>query len=175
MCFRSRVMVFFVLACLAATAVWAGVTGSISGIVTDPTGAVVTGAQVVVIETQTGIRTETVTDGKGYYNFPTLPIGTYDLEVHQAGFKTFHQTEITIDANSAIKIDVGLQVGSTSENIEVRSDAVQVETQSTQMGEVITGTRMTAVPLNGRAYTDLLSLQPGRSAFGLRRAGARDE
>ena len=134
------------------------------------------GAQVIAIETQTGIRTETVTDSRGFYNFPTLPIGTYDVEVHQAGFKTFRQTDIKIDANSALKVDVALSVGATSENIEVRSDAVQVETQTTQMGEVITGTRMTTVPLNGRSYTDLLSLQPGvvPSAYGSTAPGMGD-
>jgi hypothetical protein len=174
--FRSLRMLFILLVSLLGSAAWASITGSISGIVTDPTGAVVVGAQVIVVETQTGIRTETVTDAKGYYNFATLPIGKYDLEVHQAGFKTFHQTGIPVDANSAVKVDVGLQVGSTAENVEVRSDAVQVETQSTQMGEVITGTRMTAVPLNGRAYTDLLSLQPGvvPAAYGSTAPGMND-
>ena len=171
---RSILILFFAL--FLGTVAWAGITGSISGLVTDPSGAVVVGAQVIATETQTGLRTESVTDAKGFYNFPTLAIGTYDLEVHQSGFKTFHQTNITIDANSAVKVDVALQVGTTSENVEVRSDAVQVETQTTQMGEVITGTRMTSVPLNGRAYTDLLSLQPGvvPSAYGSQSPGLND-
>ena len=158
---RTRCIFLFLFVLLASAAAWAGITGSISGLVTDPSGAVVVDAQVTAIETQTGIRRETVTDSKGFYDFPTLPIGIYEVEVHAGGFKSFHQTNITIDANSVIKVDVTLQVGTATENIEVRSDAVQVETQSTQMGEVITGTRMTTVPLNGRSYTDLLSLQPG--------------
>ncbi len=173
---RSRCLLFLLWALLLGTVAWAGITGSISGLVIDPSGAVVTGAQVIAIETRTGIRTETVTDSKGYYSFPTLPIGTYDVEVHQSGFKTFRQTNVVADANSAVKVDVTLQVGTTSENIEVHSDAVQVETQSTQMGEVITGTRRTTVPLNGRAYTDLLSLQPGvvPSAYGAQAPGMND-
>ncbi len=121
---RFRCILLFLFALILGTAVWASITGSISGLVTDPTGAVVVGAQVIAIETQTGIRTETMTDSRGFYNFPTLPIGTYDVEVHQAGFKTFRQTDIKIDANSALKVDVALSVGATSENIEVRSDAV---------------------------------------------------
>ena len=156
---RSIFIPFFAL--LLGTVAWAGITGNISGLVTDPSGAVITGAQVIAIETETGIHTQTVTDSKGFYNFPTLPIGTYEVEVRGAGFKTFRQINIVIDANSAVRIDVSMQLGTTTENVEVRSDAVQVETQTTQMGEVITGTRMTTVPLNGRAYTDLLSLQPG--------------
>ncbi|MGB7436371.1 MAG: TonB-dependent receptor [Candidatus Acidiferrum sp.] len=173
---HSRGMFFFLFALLAGTAAWASITGSISGLVTDPSGAVIDGAHVVAIETQTGIRTETVTDSKGFYSFPTLAIGTYDVEVRGPGFKTFRQTHIVIDANSAIKVDVALQLGAASEQIEVHSDAVQVETQSTQMGQVITGTQMTTVPLNGRAYTDLLSLQPGvvPSAYGSQAPGMND-
>jgi hypothetical protein len=171
-----RCIFLFVLVLLLGVTAWAGITGSISGLVTDPTGAVINGAQVAAIETQTGIRTETVTDSKGFYSFPTLPIGNYTVEVHSPGFKTFRQINILIDANSALKVDVSLQVGTTSEQVEVRSDAVQVETQSTQMGEVISGTRMTTVPLNGRSYTDLLSLQPGvvPSAYAGQAPGVND-
>jgi len=173
---RSRCIFFVLLGLLLGAAAWAGVTGSISGLVNDPTGAVIVGAQVTATNSQTGVRTETVTDSKGFYSFPTLAIGTYDVEVHGAGFKTFRQTSIVIDANSVIKVDVTLQVGTTTEEVEVRSDAVAVDTQSTQMGEVISGTRMTSVPLNGRAYTDLLSLQPGvvPSAYGSQAAGLND-
>ena len=98
------------------------------------------------------------------------------MEVLATGFKAFRQTNIVIDANSVIKVDVNLQIGTTTEEIEVRSDAVFVDTQSTQMGEVITGTRMTTVPLNGRAYTDLLALQPGvvPSAYGGQAPGIGD-
>ena len=169
---RSRFVVSVLLVLLAATAAWASITGSISGLVTDPSGGVVAGAQVTAIEVQTGIHTETVTDSKGFYSFPTLSIGKYDVEVHASGFKAFRQTGIVIDANSAVKVDVALQLGAASVTVEVHSDAVQVETQSTQMGEVITGTKMTTVPLNGRAYTDLLSLQPGVVPAGLFQNGA---
>jgi hypothetical protein len=173
---RSRCILFLLGVLIGGTVAWAGITGSISGLVTDPSGAAVTGAQVVAIETQTGIRTETVTDSKGFYSFPTLPIGTYSVEVHAAGFKAFRQTNIVIDANSAVKADVALQLGAATQQVEVHSDAVQVETQSTQMGEVITGTRMTTVPLDGRAYTDLLSLQPGvvPAAYGGQAPGIND-
>ena len=70
-----------------------------------------------------------------------------------------------INANSALRVDATLSVGTINEKIEVRTDAVHVEAESTQMGEVITGKTMTAVPLNGRAYTDLLALQPGVSPY----------
>ncbi len=145
--------------------VWASITGSISGIVTDPTGGVVIGATVTAINTQTGVRAAIHTDKSGFYNFPDLSVGTYDLKVEQQGFKTFQQSKIVIDANSAIKIDVKLELGEISEKVTVESQAVHVETQSTQMGEVINSQKMTAVPLNGRDFTNLLSLQPGVVPF----------
>jgi hypothetical protein len=150
---------------VSSALVWASITGSISGIVTDPTGGLVVGATVTAINTQTGVRAAIHTDKSGFYNFPDLSVGTYDLEVEQTGFKTFHQSRIVIDANSAIKIDVKLELGEVSEKVTVESQAVHVETQSTQMGEVINSQKMTAVPLNGRDFTNLLSLQPGVVPF----------
>jgi hypothetical protein len=145
--------------------VWASITGSISGIVTDPSGALVVGATVTAIHTQTGVRAVIHTDKSGFYNFPDLSVGTYDIEVEQKGFKTFQQSRIVIDANSAIRVDVTLEIGEVAEKVTVESQAVQVETQSTQMGEVINSQKMTAVPLNGRDFTNLLSLQPGVVPF----------
>ncbi|MGC2768256.1 MAG: TonB-dependent receptor, partial [Candidatus Acidiferrum sp.] len=115
--------------------------------------------------TQTGVKTTVTTDAKGFYSLPALPVGTYDLQVSQIGFKAYTETGLVINANSALRVDATLSVGTINEKIEVRTDAVHVETESTQMGEVITGKTMTAVPLNGRAYTDLLALQPGVSPY----------
>jgi hypothetical protein len=162
----SRFLVqLFLFSLVALTLSWGSITGSISGVVTDTSGALVAGATVVAANVQTGIKTTSTTDGKGFYSFASLPVGTYDLEVTQAGFRTSQKTGLVIDANSALRADVTLQVGSINEKIEVHTDTVHVETESTQMGEVITGKTMTAVPLNGRAYTDLLALQPGVSPY----------
>src|SRR5947208_8862313 len=150
---------------LLALAAWAGINGGISGVVTDSSGGTLKDAKVVATNTETGVATELATDDKGFYNFAALPVGPYNIEVRHAGFKTFKQTALTIDANSALRVDAVLQVGTISETVEVTSTAVHVETESTQMGEVITGKAMTAVPLNGRAYTDLLALQPGVSPY----------
>ncbi len=156
-------VVAFVLLALAIAS--ASITGSISGVVTDKSGAVISGALVTATDTQTGVQTTQKTDAKGFYNLPTLAVGTYDLEITQAGFKTYRQTALVIDANSALRVDASLAVGSINEKIEVSTNAAQVETQSTQMGEVIEGTKMTSVPLNGRNFIDLLTLQPGVSPY----------
>jgi len=153
----------FVLLALALAS--ASITGSISGVVTDKSGAVVAGASVTATDTLTGVQTTQKTDTKGFYNLPTLAVGTYDLEIKQVGFKTYRQTGLVIDANSALRADASLAIGSINEKIEVSTEAAQVETQSTQMGEVIEGTKMTSVPLNGRSFIDLLSLQPGVSPY----------
>jgi hypothetical protein len=140
---------------------WGAVTARISGTVKDPTGAVVPGAQVTALETQTGIKSSTVTDSAGFYSFPSLPVGHYDLEVRTSGFKDFKQTGLVLDVNTALTVDIPLELGEASQEVTVNAAAVQVETTNTQMGEVITDTKMTTVPLNGRSYTDLLALQPG--------------
>jgi hypothetical protein len=149
----------------ALTLALASINGGISGVVTDTSGAVVSGATVVATNTQTGVKTTVKSDGKGFYNLPTLAIGTYNLEISHTSFKTYRKTGLVIDANAELRADASLEVGAASQTIEVRTDAVHVETQSTQMGEVITGAKMQAVPLNGRSYTDLLALQPGVSPY----------
>jgi carboxypeptidase family protein len=154
---------FFII--LAVAVAWASITGSISGVVTDSSGAVINGAKVVATNVETGVRTELTTDSKGFYSFASLPVGTYVLEVSQTGFRTYKKTGLVIDANSALRADATLPVGAINEKVEVSTDAVHVETESTQMGEVITGKTITAVPLNGRAFTDLLALQPGVSPY----------
>lgn len=146
---------------LSAAYAAASVTGSISGTVTDPAGAVVSEASVTAINGATGIQQKVLTDQKGFYSFLALPVGTYSLTIHKSGFKEALQTGIAIDANSAVKVDVVLQVGGFHEEITVSGTAVRVETTTTQMGEVIGSTKMESLPLNGRSYTDLLALQPG--------------
>ena len=142
---------------------YAAITGVISGTVTDPQGAVVPGVSVVVTNQQTGVQQTTTTDSKGFYSFPVLDVGSYTVSATQQGFDRFEQLNITVDANSSVRTDIHLKIGTVTTVEEVQSNAVEVETQSTQLGEVIGNEKMTAVPLNGRAFTDLLSLQPGVS------------
>jgi hypothetical protein len=159
MCNYKRLALLLVL--FSATVVLASITGTISGIVTDPGNAVVPGAEITATSVQTGVAQTVTTDAKGFYSFPALPIGTYTIRVRRQGFKDFEQQNITIDANSSIRADAQLQVGAVEEHVIVSSTAVHVETTSTQMGEVITGESITSIPLNGRSYTDLMATQPG--------------
>jgi hypothetical protein len=153
-----RLAVFLLL---SASVAWASVGGSISGVVTDQSGRVVAGAQVGARQGSTGIAFKTHTDGRGYYTFPVLPVGHYELDVEASGFSSYQRSNIGLDTNAAITLDVSLEVGSVAQTVSVNDNALHVETTSTQLGQVITGRQLTAVPLDGRSYTDLLSLQPG--------------
>jgi hypothetical protein len=146
---------------LSALLAWASVGGSISGTVKDPTGSVIPNAEVVVCEVNTGLLYHAHTDSKGYYTLPVLPVGSYELDVKVSGFRSYQRKSIVLDTNAALELDALMQLGSATETVSVSDDALHVETISTQMGEVITGRQMSAVPLDGRSYTDLLSLQPG--------------
>jgi hypothetical protein len=149
------------LGLLLAVSLWAGVGGSISGTVADPSGAVVAKATVTATDQANGISLVAATDDQGFYSFPSLPVGRYDLQFLDAGFKPYRRTGITLDANSAVIVDVVLEVGAVTDQVTVSESEIGVETSSTQLGEVISGEHMTAVPLNGRSFTDLLALQPG--------------
>jgi Carboxypeptidase regulatory-like domain len=149
------------LVLLVCSQVFAGVTASISGTVKDPSGAAIAGATVTATNTETGISQTQTTNGQGFYSFQSLPLGKYTIDVQEKGFKAYRQRDLTLDVNSALMVDVTLQVGQTTEKVEVAADALHVETIASQMGEVIEGKRMTDVPLLSRSYTDLLALQPG--------------
>src|SRR3984893_1511664 len=140
---------------------FASVTASISGTVKDSSGAAIPGATVIATNIETGIAETLTTNGQGYYSFQSLPLGKYNLDVQQKGFKTYREIDLTLDVNSALTVDATLQVGQTTEKVEVSADALHVETINSQMGEVIEGKEMTDVPLVKRSYTDLLALQPG--------------
>jgi len=140
---------------------FAKVAAGISGIVTDATGAVVAGVTVQVKSVETGVVTTRQTNGDGFYAFVDLPPGHYDLEVKQTGFTAFRRTAVTLDVDSAKVINIKLTVGSATESVDVSSDAIQLDTASTQNGQVIEAQTITAVPLVSRSYTDLLALQPG--------------
>ena len=145
----------------AGPAAWAAVTGSISGTVKDPSGRVVPNADVTAREGSTGTEHKMRSDANGYYTLPVLPVGRYELDVRATGFETYERKDIVLDTDAALTLDCQLKVGAISQTVSVTDNALHVETVSTQSGEVITGRQMTAVPLNGRSFTDLLALQPG--------------
>ena len=162
---------FFCLKLFAASMIvmiWFGqpliadVTGTIIGTVTDSSGAVVPNAKVTLREPDTGLLRQATTDETGSYVFLLVPAGeNYIVEVGVAGFRKETQSKIKLQVNQVFRADFQLQVGANIETVEVSASAVQVEATSTQLGDVIEDRKMTALPLNGRSYLDLLGLQAG--------------
>src|ERR1700760_4169652 len=109
--FRRNGIFVFAGVLLACAQLFAGVTASISGTVKDPSGASIAGATVTATNVATGIAHSQTTNSQGFYCFQSLPLGKYTLDVQQAGFKAYRQTEIVLDVNSALSIDATLQVG----------------------------------------------------------------
>jgi hypothetical protein len=150
-----------ILGILSAAVAWASVGGSITGTVKDPSGRAIAKANVIARKLDTGLSYQTHTDNKGTYTFPALPVGLYQLQVQASSFRSYQRTGIVLDTNAALTINASLEVGDVAETVSVTDNALHVETTSTQLGQVITGRQMEAVPLDGRSYTDLLSLQAG--------------
>src|SRR6266478_5343744 len=157
--FLSISIVLIMLA--GADVLRADVTGSILGVVRDRSNAVVSGAKVVAINGQTNFKQETVSGADGSFRILALPAGTYKLTVTATGFRTFTETNIEVKVNDQLRFDVTLDVGSVQQQVEIVANAVQVQTESTQLGDVIDSKKMLALPLNGRSYIDLLGLQAG--------------
>ena len=145
----------------------AATSGSISGTVKDPSGAVLPGVALTLKNASLGTPYKTTSDASGYYSFPNLPVGEYDLTLALPGFKTMQKSGIVVDMDSALQINVSMELAAQSQSVVVNStvaaEQVQVETVATHLGEVVSDTQMTALPLNGRSYTDLLAIQPGVS------------
>jgi len=139
----------------------AGDSGSISGTVLDTSGGRAPDIAVTARETNTGIQRTTVTNREGFYAFPVLPIGSYNIEIDAPGFDPVRKTGLRINANSALKADVTLELASHRDMVVVTDDAAAADTTETQTGQTIFGRTVNASPLNGRSFTDLLALQPG--------------
>jgi hypothetical protein len=143
------------------TALRADVTGSILGVVHDRTQAVVAGARIVATNVQTNFKQETVSAADGSYRILALPAGNYKVTATARGFQQFTTTGIDLKVNDQLHVDVTLEVGTVQQEVNVVANAVQVEAESTQLGDVIESKKMLSLPLNGRSYIDLLGLQAG--------------
>jgi hypothetical protein len=151
------------LVLLGTARLWADVTGSILGYVRDKSGAVLPNANVTATETATGYSRTVATDSSGQYSILALPPGRYRLTASIAGFQQQVLDNVDLNVNDALHFDFLLQVGSISESISVEANALQVQTVTTATGTTIESPQILAMPLNGRSYLDLLSLQAGVS------------
>ncbi len=149
---------------LCSLAVRAQDTASITGTVTDPTGAAVANAEVLVSNPERGIKRTTTSNGSGDYLVAGLPVGTLSLSVAVTGFKQYEATNIVLRVGEKARYDVTLQVGASAAQVTVNGeDVAQVETQSAELSGTITGKEISQLQLNGRNFTQLVTLVPGVS------------
>jgi len=157
----DSIFVCGLLALTLAPGLKADVTGSILGAATDSSSAVLQGVVVVATNLETNLSQATRTDSLGQYRFLALPVGKYKVEASLAGFQKFLVTGIDLTVNEQHRVDVTMQVGNVTQEVEVNAAAVQVESTNSQIGQVVEEKTILALPLNGRSYIDLLGLQPG--------------
>jgi len=156
-----RIALLVVTFCAAA---WAQDTGSITGTVKDSSGAAVAGAAVAVSSSDHGINRQTVTNSAGDYNESGLPGGTYDVIVTATGFKKSQVKGVKLDVAEKARVDVPLEVGATTTEVIVQGENVaQVETQSSDLSGTVNGKEISQLELNGRNFTQLVTLTPGVS------------
>lgn len=158
-----RVRIILSLVLLAALSLSAQTfRGTILGTVTDPSGAVISGAKVTVKNVGTGLERTAETSADGSYSIPELPIGTYTVSVVQTGFQTFVATGVTVDVATERRVDAALKAGQVSSVVEVAGDLLpQVETTSAELGGTLTADTIESLPVNGRDYQKLIYLNPG--------------
>ena len=163
---KSNLMLFraLVLALIFCGAAWAQDTASITGTVTDSSGAAVANAKVEINDAAAGLKRTASTNGAGDYIFAALPIGSYDVTVSAEGFKKYQAKAVKLDVAEKARVNVTLEVGAVTTEIVVQgADVAQVETQSSDLGGTVTGREISQLELNGRDFKQLVTLVPGVS------------
>ena len=171
--FVSRLLLLLVLCLSVPAGLWAQKdTGTIAGTVTDPSGAVVPGAKVVVKDVDRGGAFTTQTNQSGEYVASPLMVGHYTVTVEHSGFKKAVSQAISLDVQQRAVVDVKLQLGQASEAVEVTGAAPLLETQTSELGQVVNARQASNLPLNGRNFAQLALLTAGTTPS---EPGARDE
>jgi hypothetical protein len=145
-----------------ANAAWAqDVTATITGTITDPSGAPVVGAAVTAHDADRGTNWSSVTNQDGIYNIIRIPVGTYDLKVEMKGFETAVHSPFTLVLNQTARIDVQMKMGAVTSTVEVSGEAPLLQTESTEVSSIVDAHTITTLPLAARNYVQLSLLSPG--------------
>jgi len=158
-------------------------TGAVVGVIKDVTGAVVTGAKVTLTDIEHGIALAGTTDGEGNFEFTAVRIGNYRVRVEQQGFRTVQAGPFTLNVQDRLAVNLVLRPGAVSETVEVSAQAIQLQTETSDLGQVVDSKQIVTLPLNGRNYAQLAQLgagvapsEPGSrvsSTYGFSANGAR--
>jgi hypothetical protein len=149
------------LGLIAAVAAFGQSQGTIQGVVTDDSGAVIPGAQVVVKNDATGVAVSRSTNEVGFYSAPGLNPGSYSVTASSEGFSTAQRTNISLEVAQTLRLDIQLNVGQLTETVEVSATAQLIQSEKTEVGQVIDSKRILEMPLNGRNYLELAKFSVG--------------
>jgi Carboxypeptidase regulatory-like domain len=160
---RLREIVVLFLVCLLSnvTVLAQSPNGAINGLVLDPSGKVIVGADITIVNDATGVQYAGKTNAEGIYVVTNLPPGPYRLQVSMIGFKTLIKPDIVLNVQDALAINFTLPVGAVSETVTVQGGAPLVNTESASVSTVIDRNLIENLPLNGRSFNTLLQLTPG--------------
>lgn len=163
--FRGFIVPFCFAIALLPLASAQTITGTISGTVRDQSGAVMGGVSVTVHNVATGLERQTTTGDSGGYTLSALPYGTYKLTTQKTGFQTA-VADVIVAVDQVRTVDVTMNVGAQTQEVEVQSSVENVNAETTQLGAVVNHTDVVELPLNGRDFTQLARLQAGVASFG---------
>lgn len=154
-------LALLLLVASAQFAIGQSVYAGIHGTVTDPSGAVLPGVQVVATNTETGVALTTTSQQNGYFEFAQVPVGTYVISANKTSFKNFKTSPVTLVLNEIYTLGVKMELGAESLTVEVNAQAVQADTTNTQIQNVVESSQITSMPLLGRNWTQLEQISPG--------------
>lgn len=157
----TAAVLFFMVCTISFPGLAQSTAGRVLGTISDPSGAAVAGANVVVTDVERGISRSLTTDSAGEYVAPDLVPGTYKIHVEAKGFKSVERPNVVIEVASDVRADFALQTGNVSEVITVTEDVALLNTTSATLGGTLSNKEINDLPLNGRNYENLLQLRPG--------------
>ena len=167
----ARFLLLLLVIVIAQGGAWAQEEASIGGIVTDSTGAVIVGATVRVKNVETGALRTLVTDGAGRYDASLLVVGKYEVTAEQTGFRAESKTGITLVLGQRAAVDLKLAVGGVEQSINVEDTALELAVTTADFSGLVGETQVKNLPLNGRSYDQLLTLNPGIVNYTSQRSG----
>ena len=159
--FRSFAECWLVSLLLVSTALAQSVTGSITGVVTDPSGALIVGANITAVNTGTSVATSAQTNASGAYTIRFLPVGTYTLTIEASGFAAHKVSPFALEINQTVKIDASLSIGATTTVVVQEEIHPILDTTDSSLGNTLSANEIANIPLNGRNFSSLTLYQPG--------------
>ena len=163
--------IFAALAFTAAPAFAQVVGGSIGGTITDASGAAIPGATVVIRNQETGSQRQLITNGEGLYSAPSIPVGRYSVSATRDAFATQQRDGIVVTVGQSVRVNVALSASSVNQNVEVTDKPAPVDLTTQQTSGLVDERQVKNLPLNGRSYDQLLTLNPATVNYTAQRSG----